>query len=229
MKRIIGLATLFFFCAVEAQPPSSNKCHIQVLYTPSQPSNSFIPSKVVGAAFDGHSRGDINRLLTSETIQSMRSLNFGPLAYRLRTELGVEAWHWNPHGTWSEPGKQQGYWVSDDNYSGGIEICNGYKLPRRGNTHDQANDDDYSRVDDGDTSTFWKTNPYLDEYFTKESNTLHAQWVVIDLGKSFPVNAVKINWGNPYALSYKVDYAGDIGKDYFDPLQPDLWHDFSKG
>lgn len=159
----------------------------------------------------------------------MRALDFGPLAYRLRTELEVEAWHWNPKGRWSEPRKQQGYWTSDNFYDGDIEISNGYKLPRRGNTHDQANDDEYSMIDDRDTTTFWKSNPYLDAHFTHESNTAHPQWVAIDLGKSFPVNALRIRWGNPFAISYKVDYAFDIGKDYFDPMQPYLWHDFSKG
>lgn len=218
---------LFFVNPVWAQKSSLNKSLVQVLYSPGISQNIFFPSKTIGAAFDGHGKGDIFRILSNENIKAMRTMNFGPLSYRLRTELGVEAWHWNPKGKWSEEGAQ-GYWISDNNYSGGINICNGYRLPRRGNTHDQANDDGYSMIDDGDTNTFWKSNPYIDSNFTNESNTLHPQWIVVDLGKSFSINAIRIKWGDPYALSYAIDYAQDIGKDYFDPLQPGLWHDLPK-
>jgi hypothetical protein len=229
MKRFTGFFFLCLFCVVNAQKSLPDKARLQVLYSPGNAADVFIPSKTLGAAFDGHGKGDINRIMSKENIQTMRAIGFGPLAYRLRTELGIEAWHWNPKGSWSEPGKQEGYWTSDDRVDNDIQICNGYRLPRRGNSHDQANDDGYSMIDDGDTNTFWKSNPYLDSHFTNESNSLHPQWVVVDLGKLFPVNAIKINWGNPFAVSYKIDYALDIGKDYFDPMQPGLWHDLSKG
>ncbi len=229
MKRIAGSIFLFFFCVTNAQKASIHIGNVQIIYSPGKAANYFIPSQTIGAAFDGHSQGDIQNILSAENIKAMRGLSFGPLAYRLRTELGVEAWHWNPYGSWSDAGKQQGYWTSDSDYEGDIEICNGYKLPRRGNTHDQANDDSYSMIDDGDTGTFWKSNPYLDRHFTNEPDSMHPQWLVVDLGKLFPVNAIRIHWGNPFAVSYKVVYASDIGNDYFDPLQPDLWHDFSNG
>jgi hypothetical protein len=184
---------------------------------------SFIPAQCIGAAFDGHAAGDIKKMLLPENVSAMHSLGFHPLSYRLRTELGNEAWHWNPHGTWSETGKQQGYWTSDSFSKSPISITNGYRLPRRGNTHDQANDDGYSMLDDGNEKSIWKSNPYLDPYYTGDDDSLHMQWVVIDLGKEMPVNTIEISWANPYAQNIFIDYASDIGSNFFDPYQPKMW------
>lgn len=224
-KAPIFLFLIFFSYSLSAQ--KVKRGNINILYTPDHPSNSFIPSKNIGGAIDGHLKGDINRMLTKENIREMKTAGLNPVSYRLRSELAGEVWHWNPEGTWSETGKDQGYWVSDSVCTNPIEISNGYRLPRRGNTYDQANDDGYSRISDGDFTTFWKSNPYLDKYYTKESNDLHPQWVIIDLGRNRGVNALKIKWGNPYALSFRIEYATDIGTDYFDPFQYNLWKTFS--
>ena len=214
----------FCFFAAPAQRAGQGQVHI--LYNPGHPVNTFVPAKNIGAAFDGHEKGDINLMLTPQNIKAMRSVGLSPLSYRLRTELQGEVWHWNPKGTWSDAAKQQGYWVSDSTVGAPINISNGYFLPRRGNTIDQGNNAGYSRLDDGDPSTLWKSNPYLDEYFTKEPNALHPQWIVVDLGRLMDVNALRIKWGNPAASVITVEYALDMGSDYFEPFQPGLWHSF---
>jgi hypothetical protein len=175
-------------------------------------------------------QGDISKVYTSKNIQAMRSAGFLPLTYRLRTELGVEAWHWNPVGRFSDSKNQHGYWISESTPQEHITISNGYDLPRRGNTGDQANNKGYSRLCDGDFSSFWKSNPYLDQYFTHEDNRLHPQWVAIDFKKRVPVDAMELSWGTPYAIRYHIQYWE--GTDPNDPSElPEHsgWRDFPKG
>ena len=220
---------LFGLCfTVSLSAQKIDNANIHVLYSPLHPSNSFIPSENIGGAIDGHFKGDIDKMLTPKNISEMKLAGLKPVSYRLRTELAGEVWHWNPEGKWSDSAKKQGYWISDSESKKPIELSYGYRLPRRGNTHDQANDDGYSKISDGDTSTFWKSNPYLDTRFTHDSNITHPQWVIVDLGKRRSINAIKIKWGNPYALSYQIDYAKGNDPSYFDPFEPGIWYPFQK-
>src|SRR6476620_4771650 len=86
------------------------------------------------------------------------------------------------------------------------ELGIGYRLPRRGNTIDQAEADGYSRLTDGDTSSFWKSNPYLDPHYTGDAEETHPQWVVVDFGKVKEIDAAKIFWGEPYAKQFEIQY-----------------------
>ena len=70
----------------------------------------------------------------------------------------------------------------------------------------------------GPNLTYWKSNPYLSSKFTGEDDALHPQWVVVDLQSNKPVNAMKVQWENPYATKYEVQYF-----DGYDAL------DFDKG
>src|SRR5437870_9082383 len=139
----------------------------------SHPVNRFTPSHALGAAIDGHGKGENDLQLTGPNINAMLSAGFKSLTYRLRTELGGDVWHWNPNGSWSDTQKREGYWVSDRKPGAPISLSYGYHLPRRGNTIDQAANNDYSRIDDGDSQSFWKSNPYLDRAFTVDDNSLH--------------------------------------------------------
>jgi hypothetical protein len=190
------------------------------------PVNQCVPTKALGAGVDGHEQGECARMFTDKNIAEMRSAGFGPLTYRLRTELAGEVWHWNPRGTWSDPVHQCGYWVSDDSPGEAINLSYGYHLPRRGNTIDQANDDGYSRITDGDKESFWKSNPYLDSHFTDESDNAHPQWVVIDLGATRPINAIRIRWGAPYAEQFRVEYGSGNDPMHLHADQKDEWRPF---
>src|SRR5947208_1491180 len=193
------------------------------------PVNQCVPTKALGAGVDGHERNECARMFTDKNIAEMRSAGFGPLTYRLRTELAGEVWHWNPRGTWSNPVLQCGYWISDDSLAEPINLSYGYRLPRRGNTIDQANDDGYSRITDGNEESFWKSNPYLDSHFTGEADDAHPQWVVIDLGASRPVNAIRIHWGAPYARQYRVEYWSGDDPMHLHADRKDEWRLFPSG
>lgn len=167
---------------------------------------TFDPRTVWGAALDGHELSDAAAIYTRHNIAAMKSAGLGPITYRLRTELGIDAWHWNPAGTWSDPAHHQGYWVSSATATGPIELSFGYRLPRRGRTVDDAGNDGYSRVDDGDTTTFWKTNPYLDPRFTHDPEVQHPQWFAVDLGAPLPVQEIRFLWGAPFPRRVVIEY-----------------------
>jgi len=179
------------------------RVHVQLLavtlHIAAQPSNTFDPRVAFGAGIDGHEAGETAAKLTPANIKHMRSAGLRPLAYRLRTELAGEAWHWSSHGTWSDPKNQQGYWTGDSaDPADAANVSFGYRLPRRGNSIDQANNDDYSRIDDGDPSTFWKSNPYLGN---------RPQWIAADFGRTERISTVRINWAEPHATSWHADYS----------------------
>ena len=180
----------------------------------------------LGGAIDGHEKGDAEKNLSSKSVDQMLQAGLKTLAYRLRTELGVEAWHWNPVGTWSDEKNQCGYWASSTVLQKPIDASYGYRLPRRGDTLDEANNDNYSRLDDGNPNTFWKSNPYLTSHYTGESDKQHPQWVILDFEKPMLINAARLHWREPYAKKFKIQYAtgGDL---YFGHNK--AWHDFPHG
>jgi len=178
---------------------------IVTVHTERAPVNRFDPRTTFGGGIDGHGRGAVAEVFTPANIAAMKSTGLSMATYRLRTELGVRAWHWNPRGRWSDAAHQRGYWTSDDRALAPILLTHGYRLPRRGTT-DENDDAAWSRLDDGDTTTFWKSNPYLDRHFTGTADSLLPQWVIVDLGRPTPVNAMRIHWGAPHAAAFRVQY-----------------------
>lgn len=214
-----------------AQKPFEKQQSAKIIieYEEAKPVNSFIPNQSLGFGIDGHEQGDNAIMLNPNNIKAMRGVGLHNLSYRLRTELGMEVWHWNPSGHWSDQQHHRGYWISDTSSIKPIQLSWGYFLPRRGNTFDQAENNGYSRIDDGDEKTFWKSNPYLDRYFSGVADSLHPQWVAVDLGKRKSINQIDIDWAAPYATEFRLEYAGDScisdfnGVAILDPYKKGIW------
>lgn len=189
--------------------------------------NRFIPSETLGAGVDRIPVDAIDKDLLPPSLQTTLSSGWQTVSYRQNTELAVEAWHWNPHGTWSGPA-DKGYFTGAALPTESIRYSYGYALPRRGFTRNDGTDNaGFSRLTDGDLNTFWKSNPYLTQRFTGESDVLHPQWIVLDLGQPQPVDSIRIAWGEPYATHYVIQYwTGD------DPVKSPtrgIWETFQQG
>jgi hypothetical protein len=201
--------------------------------------NHFVPSETLGAGVDRIPVEAIDKDLLPPSLQATLASGWQPVSFRQNTELAVEAWHWNPKGTWSDG--SDGSAANDSSDSGGkgyftgsamptesLRYSYGYALPRRGFTRNDGTDNTgFSRLTDGDLNSFWKSNPYLTQHFTGERDALHPQWVVLDLAQPQPVDSLRIAWGEPYATRYVVQYwTGD------DPIKSPtrgVWQAFPLG
>ncbi len=179
---------------------------IRVDATPGHETNAFRPSEALGTSIDMLPYKSVDKLYTESTIKKCLSAGWGPMTYRQHTELQIAAWHWNPAGTWSDAAGKQGYFTGSSELGEPIRHSYGYHLRHRGNTRNGGTESGFSRLTDGDPSSYWKSNPYLAERYTSESDSLHPQWVIVDLGAEQPVNAIRIDWADPYAREYRVEY-----------------------
>ena len=193
----------------------------------SHPVNRFVPNQTLGAGVDRIPIAAIDKDLAEPNLSRALESGWPTVTYRQNTELAVEAWHWNPSGTWSDAGNK-GYFVGSSEPKEFLRYSYGYRLPHRGFTrNDGTGNAGYSRLTDGDPSTYWKSNPYLSERFTHESDAKHPQWVIIDLAQSQAINALRINWANPYAVEYEAQYW--TGDDPIKGATKGVWQGFQNG
>jgi len=201
---------------------------VQVDATPTHVVNKFSPLYALGTTVDRVPSNATDVFFRQDQLQQVLSAGWGSVSYRQNTELFVQAWHWNPKGKWSDP-SGKGYFTGDATPTKEvIRHSYGYSLQHRGFTRNGGTEfDGFSRLDDGNLNTYWKSNPYLTQGFTGEADSLHPQWVVIDLGKKQGVNAIRIAWTEPYARAYQVQYW--TGEDAMDDQGNGEWKNFSSG
>lgn len=203
---------------------------------PSHVVNSFSPFRAFGGAIDRLRGGPTmqaneqhtERLLTDPVLKELLGAGWQAVTYRQNTELMIEAWHWNAHGTWSNAARQEGYFVGDAEPTGEqIRHSWAYPLPHRGATLGDGNG--WSRLTDGNLQSYWKSNPYLTKTYTGEDDSLHPQWVMIDLGAKVDINAIKIAWANPYATRYDVQFWTGEQEPFYQGINKGTWQTFPMG
>jgi len=193
-------------------------CRAQIIHvdtSPADATNHFIPRESLGAGIDRISSEGLDKMLKQPLLGQVFSAGWQPVTYRQNTELGVEAWHWNPQGTWSQA-NDRGYFVGSAEPTGFIRHSFGYKLPRAA-----------SRVTDGDVSTYWKSNPYLSARYTAEADSLHPQWIILDLTEPQTIDSIKIAWAAPFATQYSVQFWTGVNPYEFPTAG--IWQTFPHG
>lgn len=187
------------------------------------------PIRAIGTAVDSDPKPYLNTIYKPSNVRLMLSTGLGTLTYRLYTELSIEDWHWNPAGRFSDAAHRQGYWTSSaDAGPALIHDSFGYRLPHRGSSRDQGDDNDYSRIDDGDPTTYWKSNPYLTQRYTGEPDDLHPQWIAIQFLQPQSIDAIAIHWADPYATKFLVQYWTGNRDAIIYPASGD-WKTFERG
>ena len=194
--------------------------------TPGHVANKFSPLHALGSTVDRVPSNATDVFFRPDQIKKVLSAGWGVISYRQNTDLFVQAWHWNPKGTWSDPAGR-GYFTGDATPTQEmIRHSYGYSLRHRGFTRNGGTEfDGFSRLDDGDPQSYWKSNPYLAKAFTGEEDSLHPQWVVIALDKKEAFNAIRIAWADPYARDFEVQYWVGDG-DAMDEQDKGAWKTF---
>ena len=217
------LAALLWVLVPASAQTGEDVATVRVDTTPSHVINSFDPDRALGSSIDVLSHSEIDKVYAPHILEESLSAGWGPITYRNNTELSMAAWHWTENGTWSDPANKSGYFTGSTELKEPIRYILAYALPHRG--FSTSGD----RPIQGPHLSFWKSNPYLTSKFTGESNALHPQWVVMDLQKEYPVNALRIAWANPYARTYQVECW--VGRDAldFDEGPRGEWKTFASG
>jgi F5/8 type C domain len=193
---------LFVFAFLTSISATAQTVQVDISHS----TNHFIPNQTLGAGVDRISAEAIDKDLVQPNLDSALASGWQPVTYRQNTELAVEAWHWNPQGTWSDPAGK-GYFVGSATPTEQLRYSYGYPLPHRGFTrNDGTGNSGFSRMTDGDVNTYWKSNPYLTQRFTGESDSLHPQWVVLDMAQVQLVDTIQIKWAAPFATRYVIQY-----------------------
>jgi hypothetical protein len=105
----------------------------------------------------------------------------------------------------------------------------GYQLPHRGVTRNSgAEFDGYSRLDDGDLNTYWKSNPYLMPNHSQANKTLPTRSGSPSNCQIYRLLPPYVSRGRAICAVYKVQYWFGTNDAIDDPENGE-WKDFPDG
>src|SRR5450755_2891889 len=230
MALHVGHRLLAALVAVSLLPLSVSLATAQKVVVDADPAhtaNTFSPVRSLGAAIDRLKTGTPDHLLKDPLLKEILGAGWQTVTYRQNTELMVEAWHWNPAGKWSNADKQEGYFTGSAEPGAEIHSSWAYPLPHRGFSRGDGNG--WSRLTDGDPKSYWKSNPYLTRDFTGEEDSLHPQWVILDLGGKVDIDAIRIAWAEPFARRYIVQFWTGQRGPFSQGATQGVWQSFPAG
>jgi hypothetical protein len=97
LKRTTACLALLLGCFSVADVVTAQVVEVDA----SHPTNHFVPKQTLGAGVDRIGVEAIDKDLQQPTLGKTLASGWQPVTYRQNTELAIEAWHWNPQGTWS--------------------------------------------------------------------------------------------------------------------------------
>src|SRR6201987_813241 len=128
------LSRIAFLCVCLSTSVLTSAQTIRVDATPPRVVNTFSPFYALGSTVDRVPSNATDIFFRPDQVKKVLSAGWGVISYKQNPDLFVQAWHWNPKGTWSDPvGK--GYFTGDANPTNEmIRHSYGYSLPHRGFT-----------------------------------------------------------------------------------------------
>src|SRR6185437_13154196 len=117
VPAVFLVASLFFIGQVVGAQNDAQGSGPDIVVDTSHAVNSFSPLRALGGAVDrqfgGKTEEEVanhtNWVLSPPVLKELLGAGWGTITYRQNTELQIQAWHWNPRGTWSNAAQKEGY------------------------------------------------------------------------------------------------------------------------
>ena len=104
------LPFIIALCVIFSHPILTSAQTVRVDAIPSHAVNKFSPLYALGSTVDRVPSNATDMFFRPDQIKQILSAGWGAISYRQNTDLFVQAWHWNPEGTWSDS-SGKGYFV----------------------------------------------------------------------------------------------------------------------